>query len=258
MDVLARRVVELGVDVRYDHRAVALVTDDAHRVHGLILRAGGEHAVRPCAQGCRALHRRLRHEPRDGPASRALDAALELPDRHRRRRLRHPPRRERRRRRDQHGRGIRHAALVSARLAGQGHLRQRARPALRQRGLLSRARVAVHPAAARRSHLAAGRCRVVSADGVPGTVARRDRRGWRDLGGSGARARACPSARSSRPSSSTTATPRVARIRSFTRQDAGWRRSRSRRSSRSTAASITASIRASPWAVSTPCRPAKC
>ena len=42
MDVLARRVVELGVDVRYDHRALALVTDDAHRVHGLILRAGGE------------------------------------------------------------------------------------------------------------------------------------------------------------------------------------------------------------------------
>jgi len=42
MDVLARRVVELRVDVRYDHRALALVTDDAHRVHGLILRAGGE------------------------------------------------------------------------------------------------------------------------------------------------------------------------------------------------------------------------
>jgi succinate dehydrogenase/fumarate reductase flavoprotein subunit len=42
MDVLARRVVELGVDVRYDHRALALVTDDAHRVHGLILRASGE------------------------------------------------------------------------------------------------------------------------------------------------------------------------------------------------------------------------
>ena len=142
-------------------------------------------AVRPCAQGCRALHGRLRHEPRDGPASRALDAALEFPDRHRRRRLRHPPRCKRRRRGDQHGRGIRHAALVSARLAGQGNIRQRARPALRKRGLLSRARVAVHPAATRRSHLAAGRCRVVSADGVPGAFARRDRRRRRDLGGSG-------------------------------------------------------------------------
>jgi len=42
MDVLARRVVELGVDTRYDHRAVALVTDDAHRVHGLVLRSGNE------------------------------------------------------------------------------------------------------------------------------------------------------------------------------------------------------------------------
>jgi succinate dehydrogenase/fumarate reductase flavoprotein subunit len=39
MDVLADRVAELGVDVRYDHRAVALVTDDVHRVHGIVLRA---------------------------------------------------------------------------------------------------------------------------------------------------------------------------------------------------------------------------
>jgi succinate dehydrogenase/fumarate reductase flavoprotein subunit len=42
MDALAGRVAELGVDVRYDHRAVALVTDDAHGVHGLLLRAGGD------------------------------------------------------------------------------------------------------------------------------------------------------------------------------------------------------------------------
>ena len=41
MDVLARRVGELGVETRYDHRAVALVTDDAHRVQGLVLRSGG-------------------------------------------------------------------------------------------------------------------------------------------------------------------------------------------------------------------------
>ena len=42
MDALAGRVAELGVNVRYDHRAVALVTDDAHGVHGLMLRAGGD------------------------------------------------------------------------------------------------------------------------------------------------------------------------------------------------------------------------
>ena len=42
MDVLARRVTELGVDVRYDHRALALITDATHRVHGVVLRAGGE------------------------------------------------------------------------------------------------------------------------------------------------------------------------------------------------------------------------
>jgi succinate dehydrogenase/fumarate reductase flavoprotein subunit len=42
MDVLAARVRELRVDIRYDHRAIALVTDDTHRVHGLVLRTGGE------------------------------------------------------------------------------------------------------------------------------------------------------------------------------------------------------------------------
>ena len=188
MDVLAGRVVELGVDVRYDHRAVALVTDDAHRVHGLVLRAAWRCSVRPRAEGRGALHWRLRHEPGNGATPRTVAAALELPDRHRRRRLRHPARRQRRRRRDQHGRGIRHASLVPARFAGEGDLRQWARTALHKRGLLPRACLAVHHAAARRSHLAARRCRLVSADGVPGAVARRDRRCWRDLGRSGTRA----------------------------------------------------------------------
>jgi succinate dehydrogenase/fumarate reductase flavoprotein subunit len=187
MDVLARRVVELGVDVRYDHRALALVTDDAHRVHGLILRAGGETLFARARKGvvlCTGgfvMNREMvrRHAPwmlrsnfpigtvDDGSGIRlgvsAGGAAINMAE------------------------GFRHAALVSARLAGQGNIRQRARPALRKRGLLSRARVAVHPAATRQSHLAAGRCRVVSANGVPGAFARRDRRGWRDLGGSGAR-----------------------------------------------------------------------
>jgi succinate dehydrogenase/fumarate reductase flavoprotein subunit len=42
MDMLATRVGELGVDVRYDSRALALVVDDAHRVVGLVVRSDGE------------------------------------------------------------------------------------------------------------------------------------------------------------------------------------------------------------------------
>lgn len=42
MDVLAARVVELGVDVRYDARAVALIADDDNRVHGIVARIDGE------------------------------------------------------------------------------------------------------------------------------------------------------------------------------------------------------------------------
>ncbi|MGH8445333.1 MAG: FAD-dependent oxidoreductase, partial [Solimonas sp.] len=41
MDVLARRVEALGVDVRYDTRAVALIVDDANHVLGLVVREGG-------------------------------------------------------------------------------------------------------------------------------------------------------------------------------------------------------------------------
>jgi 3-oxo-5alpha-steroid 4-dehydrogenase len=41
MDVLARRVEVLGVDVRYDTRAVALIVDDANQVLGLVVREGG-------------------------------------------------------------------------------------------------------------------------------------------------------------------------------------------------------------------------
>ena len=42
MDVLAKRVVEAGVDVRYDARALALVADHNREVHGLVARIDGE------------------------------------------------------------------------------------------------------------------------------------------------------------------------------------------------------------------------
>lgn len=42
MDVLAKRVVEAGVDVRYDSRAMALIVDDSRRVRGIAVRTGGE------------------------------------------------------------------------------------------------------------------------------------------------------------------------------------------------------------------------
>lgn len=41
MDVLAARVAELPVEVRYDTRAVALIADDDNRVHGLVVRRDG-------------------------------------------------------------------------------------------------------------------------------------------------------------------------------------------------------------------------
>ncbi|MGD9598386.1 MAG: FAD-dependent oxidoreductase [Steroidobacteraceae bacterium] len=42
MDVLAKRVVEAGVDVRYNARALALITDPRRHVHGLVARIDGE------------------------------------------------------------------------------------------------------------------------------------------------------------------------------------------------------------------------
>jgi len=42
MDVLAKRVVDLGVDVQYDTRVVALIADDDNRVHGVVTRRNGE------------------------------------------------------------------------------------------------------------------------------------------------------------------------------------------------------------------------
>jgi 3-oxo-5alpha-steroid 4-dehydrogenase len=42
MDVLARRVSELDIEVRYNTRAQALITDDMGRVHGVVTRTGGE------------------------------------------------------------------------------------------------------------------------------------------------------------------------------------------------------------------------
>jgi 3-oxo-5alpha-steroid 4-dehydrogenase len=41
MDVLAARVAELPVEVRYDTRALALIADDDNRVHGLVVRRDG-------------------------------------------------------------------------------------------------------------------------------------------------------------------------------------------------------------------------
>jgi len=42
MDVLARRVNELGIEVRYNTRAQALITDEIGRVHGIVTRTGAE------------------------------------------------------------------------------------------------------------------------------------------------------------------------------------------------------------------------
>ena len=41
MDVLAARVAEAGVDVRFDSRVVALIADEDRRVHGLVARIDG-------------------------------------------------------------------------------------------------------------------------------------------------------------------------------------------------------------------------
>lgn len=58
MDVLAKRVDALGVEVRYDTRAVALIVDDSRRVCGVVLRTAGHdsflkarHGVVLCAGG---------------------------------------------------------------------------------------------------------------------------------------------------------------------------------------------------------------
>jgi 3-oxo-5alpha-steroid 4-dehydrogenase len=42
MEVLARRVTELNIEVRYNTRALALIADDIGRVQGLVTRGGGE------------------------------------------------------------------------------------------------------------------------------------------------------------------------------------------------------------------------
>ncbi|QYY33200.1 MULTISPECIES: FAD-dependent oxidoreductase [Cupriavidus] len=42
MDVLAARVVKLGVDVRYDSRVLALIADEANNVHGVVVRINGQ------------------------------------------------------------------------------------------------------------------------------------------------------------------------------------------------------------------------
>lgn len=51
MDVLAARVAELPVEVRYDTRAVALIADDGNRVLGLVLRQDGQDRFIRAQQG---------------------------------------------------------------------------------------------------------------------------------------------------------------------------------------------------------------
>jgi succinate dehydrogenase/fumarate reductase flavoprotein subunit len=71
MDTLARRVLEAGVEVRYNARAIALIADGARAVHGLVLRIDGERryararrAVLLCAGGF-VMNREMvrRHAP---------------------------------------------------------------------------------------------------------------------------------------------------------------------------------------------------
>jgi succinate dehydrogenase/fumarate reductase flavoprotein subunit len=79
MDALAARVEQLGVDIRYDSRVLALVTDDANNVHGVVVRIDGQNCfvrarngVILCAGGF-AMNRDMvkRHAPHllraDGP-----------------------------------------------------------------------------------------------------------------------------------------------------------------------------------------------
>jgi succinate dehydrogenase/fumarate reductase flavoprotein subunit len=58
MDVLAKRVIEAGVDVHYGARALSLIADESSQVHGLVVRIDGElrfararRAVALCAGG---------------------------------------------------------------------------------------------------------------------------------------------------------------------------------------------------------------
>ena len=43
VDTLAARVTDLGVEIHYDARAVALIADGESRVHGVVVRIAGEH-----------------------------------------------------------------------------------------------------------------------------------------------------------------------------------------------------------------------
>jgi hypothetical protein len=123
MDVLAKRVGQATVQVRFDARALALVADASRRVHGLVVRIDGESRFARARRGVILCTGRVRHESRDGQAPRRVDAALAVSDRHRRRRLGHPARQQRRRRGHQHERRLHDRPVVSARLARQGHLR---------------------------------------------------------------------------------------------------------------------------------------
>jgi succinate dehydrogenase/fumarate reductase flavoprotein subunit len=72
MDILTRRVESLGVDIRYDSRALALIADEENRVHGIVVRidnqprfARARRGVILCMGGF-AMNREMiaRHAPR--------------------------------------------------------------------------------------------------------------------------------------------------------------------------------------------------
>ncbi|HLG86281.1 MAG TPA: FAD-dependent oxidoreductase [Alphaproteobacteria bacterium] len=72
MDILTRRVESLGVDIRYDSRALALIADEENRVHGIVVRIDNQprfaHARRGVilCMGGFAMNREMiaRHAPR--------------------------------------------------------------------------------------------------------------------------------------------------------------------------------------------------
>ena len=88
MDVLAKRVEQANVQVRFDARALALVADVSRRVHGLVVRIDGEPRFARARRGVILCTGGFVMD-REWSAPRCVDAALAVSDRHRRRRLGH-------------------------------------------------------------------------------------------------------------------------------------------------------------------------